>query len=142
MRYLPRDMTLGFYVSDALSDETEIGRLESDFRMDFAAQPDEWDANFQHTQVEVGSDLSGERRLTMQLREAPELKTQRDPYTQQFYDITYELRAPMPLWDSGKEVTVFEGSGTSGSGDDSGVESDGHSVAADVGVDAREVDVA
>ncbi|SDT94165.1 hypothetical protein SAMN04488548_13115 [Gordonia westfalica] len=48
-------MTLGFYVSDALSDETEIGRLESDFRMDFAAQPDEWDANFQHTQVEVGS---------------------------------------------------------------------------------------
>ncbi|WP_139179915.1 hypothetical protein [Gordonia westfalica] len=116
VRYLPRDMTLGFYVSDALSDETEIGRLESDFRMDFAAQPDEWDANFQHTQVEVGSDLSGERRLTMQLREAPELKTQRDPYTQQFYDITYELRAPMPLWDSGKEVTVFEGSGTSGSG--------------------------
>ena len=116
IRYLPRDMTLGFYLDDAAGGEAEIGRLESDFRMDFAAQPDEWDDDFQHTQVVVESELSGERRLTMQMREAPELKTERDPYTQQFYDVTYELRAPMPLWDSGKQVAVFEGSGTSGSG--------------------------
>lgn len=116
IRYLPRDMTLGFYLDDAAGGDSEIGRLESDFRMDFTAQPDEWDADFQHTQVAVESEMSGERRLTMQMREAPELKTERDPYTQQFYDITYEMRAPMPLWDSGEEVTVFQGSGTSGSG--------------------------
>ena len=116
IRYLPRDMTLGFYLDDVAGGDSEIGRLESDFRMDFTAQPDEWDADFQHTQVAVESEMSGERRLTMQMREAPELKTERDPYTQQFYDITYEMRAPMPLWDSGEEVTVFEGSGTSGSG--------------------------
>ena len=116
IRYLPRDMTLGFYLDDVAGGDSEIGRLESDFRMDFTAQPDEWDADFQHTQVAVESEMSGERRLTMQMRETPELKTERDPYTQQFYDITYEMRAPMPLWDSGEEVTVFEGSGTSGSG--------------------------
>lgn len=116
-RYLPRDLKLGFFISDELAGTPIAGRLESDFRTEFSTRPDPWDPSPQSTKVEVVSDLSGLRWLSdTVLKETPEMKTERDPYTHRLYDLTYHLRAGMPLWDSGKEVTVFEGTTASKSG--------------------------
>lgn len=122
-RYLPRDLTLGFFISDELAGTPTAGRLESDFRTEFSTRPDPWDPNPTTVKVEVESDLSGLRWLSnAALKETPQMKTERDPYTHRIYDLTYHLRAGMPLWDSGKEEvsvaagTVFESSSASASG--------------------------
>lgn len=116
-RYLPRDLKLGFFISDELARTPIAGRLESDFRTEFSTRPDPWDPNPTTAKVEVTSELSGLRWLSdVVLKETPEMKTERDPYTHKLYDLTYHLRAGMPLWDSGKEVTVFEGTTASKSG--------------------------
>jgi len=115
-RFLARDLTLGFCVSDELAGSSIAGQLESEFRMAFSSRPDRWDPDWQPTKVLVDSDLSDERWLYVQMHEVPAMKMPRDPFGQKIYDIAYEVRAGQPLYESEKVVEVFEGSGTSGSG--------------------------
>ena len=115
-RYKPRDMTIGLYIAEELSGSKQAGRLESDFRRAFSSRRDPWNPAARLPQVEVNSTLSGVRTLDAHLKAAPEMKMERDPYTNAIFDIVYELRAPQPLPTSGTEVDFFETSGSSGSG--------------------------
>ncbi|MFT4125071.1 MAG: hypothetical protein QM662_02420 [Gordonia sp. (in: high G+C Gram-positive bacteria)] len=115
-RYLPRDLTLGFYFSDELAGSTLAGKLESDFRRDIGYRLDRWDPDPKPVTIEVYSELSGTRTLSVQMRETPAMKMPTDPYGKRIYDIAYEMRAAMPLFDSGAVTTVFESAETEASG--------------------------
>lgn len=115
-RMLPLDMPLGFYLSDELAGTSVGGQIESDFRRCFAPQADKWDPADRLPQIEVVSELSGARRVPVHLKEAPVMKTERDPYSRRYYDIVYSLRGVISGWSGETIVEAFEGSGASGSG--------------------------
>lgn len=118
-RPMPRDLTLGFYLSDDLA-QGEAGQIESDFRSAFTTRLDEWDPNPRLPRIEVAHGVqqrtSGPRWLDVHLRAAPAMKMERDPYSQRVYDIVYELRAVSNLYDSEPDMDAFETAGSSGSG--------------------------
>lgn len=115
-RFVARDMTLGFFVSEELAGTPIGGQLESDFRREFTSRADRYDPNFRHPQVLVESDVSGPRRLTIQMREAPDMKMQQDPFTRRFFDLTYQVRAGQPLYLGDTGRAEFETDSPSGSG--------------------------
>ena len=114
-RFLPRDLMLGFAMSDEMNRSLAPGEIESQFRREFSARPDPWNPAFTHTVVEVDSELSGPRRLEVQLRDAPDMEMKQDPFSRQVFRVAYELRAGQPLWSSPKSVSSWEKAG-SGSG--------------------------
>lgn len=115
-RYLPRDITLGFHISDELGGSAFGGQLESQFRRVFSAQRDPWDPGFRHARIEAVTDMSGRRWLEVQMREATETDMKVDPVSRKYFNMVYHLRAGMPLWESKKTVEAFEGAGASASG--------------------------
>ncbi|WP_341258206.1 hypothetical protein [Gordonia malaquae] len=119
-RFLPRDLVLGFAMADELVGAgVTPGTVEDQFRRAFSSRPDPWNPSFQHTRIEVDSELSTHtpRWLSVQLRDAPDMEMETDPYSKRVFKIAYELRAAQPLWESKKDVSVFTKSGSgSGSG--------------------------
>lgn len=119
-RFKPRDMLLGFELSDERARSSTPGELESAVRRSFTHQLDPWNPNAQLPRIELTTDLSGTRTLWMQCFETPEVEFKRDPFTRKHFTVLYHVRAGEPRWNSSDdprgEMTVFEGTGASKSG--------------------------
>lgn len=87
----------------------EWDRLEADFARAFSPDRD--------STLVVRTRLSGERRLTVRLEEAPEYDDGRSPYSQGAALKTYALIAADPFWHEPETATskfVFDGSNWTG----------------------------
>ncbi|MBJ8342773.1 hypothetical protein JGU71_28175 [Antrihabitans sp. YC3-6] len=108
-----RQMTLGFNVVGGhgleWSDEHQF------LRSLFTYQLDPWWDEDELARIVAGvkDDI---RELHIAMSEEPDFNPDLDPEHQRYGNVFYKLIAAQPLWESPTEVTVWETSGSSGSG--------------------------
>ncbi|QDF19748.1 minor tail protein [Mycobacterium phage LilSpotty] len=120
VKWLHRDMTLGFHITETQSRSAEEN--ESAFRFIFDYLPDEYEDEPEPTTLHIDTEMSGERRLDLLLSDTPVSDPDVDPMEQQYFNLILRVRANQPMWyeldpSTGKDYkTVFQSGATSGEG--------------------------
>jgi hypothetical protein len=120
VKSLERDMTLGFHCIETDTRTAEAN--ESDFRMMFEYEVDEWDDDPEPTIMHIETDQSGERRLDLLMYDTPTMESDTDPIEGQYFNLILKVRAGQPNWyeldpiTGAAHKTVFEDSATSAEG--------------------------
>lgn len=109
-----RDMQLGFQVHGSRQDPIEV--VEDRLRSMFSYHLDPWDKDDTLARIQVHS-VGGIRWLSVQMISEPEFAPDIDPTLLQYGNVFHKLRAAQPFWESDTEMTSWETSGTSGSGE-------------------------
>lgn len=116
--YEVRDIVLKFY---AFEDEARRSRaggdLESRLRRAFCYEPDKWDPDFKPARIKVVTRLSQARTIEVWLSDAPDVDLTIDPIQDELFIDAFKLRAYQPMWRSRPDMSEFEVTGTSGSGE-------------------------
>ena len=113
VKYLPRDVHLGFHMLDTF---TEYELNDSLFRQCFDFWPDPYDPDPPPTTIEVDTDLSGTRKLDVLMYEQPEFAPDVDPIMQQFGTVLFKLRAGEAFWYENDDVQTFTSTSSSAAG--------------------------
>lgn len=114
VKWLHRDMTLGFHICDTR--ERSFEDNESDFRSMFAYEEDEWDDDPEPTTLHVDTVKSGERKLDLLMYDTPEFEPDVDPIGQQYGNLFLKVRAGQPNWYQDPELKVFQSGATNAEG--------------------------
>lgn len=116
--YEVRDIVLPFYVFEDEAPHLRAGGdLESRLRRAFCYEPDKYDPDFRPARIKVVTRLSQTRTLEVWLSDAPDINLTIDPIQDEMFLVKLQLRAYQPMWRSKPDMSEFEVSGTSGSGE-------------------------